>query len=47
MKLEMLPLVLRRDCLPWVLTVFSTILVGEEAVLGAGAGEQPDHLLAI
>jgi hypothetical protein len=45
MKLEMLSLVLRLDSLSYVLAVFSTILLGEDAGrAGAGGGEQPDHL---
>jgi hypothetical protein len=46
MKLELLSLVSRLDCLSCVLTVFSTILVGKKMLggLGAGGGEQPDHL---
>jgi hypothetical protein len=47
MKLEVLSLVLRLDCLSCVLTVLSTILVGRRCWGGLGAGggdEQPDHL---
>ena len=40
-------MVLRLDCLSWVLRFFRRFWLEEEAVLGAGAGEQPDHLLAI
>jgi hypothetical protein len=40
-------MVLQRDCLSWCLRLFRRSWLGEEAVLGAGASEQPDHLLAI
>jgi len=45
MKLEVLSLVLRLDCLSCVLTVFFDDSGWEKMLggLGAGGGEQPDH----